>query len=68
MFPTPAGDTFNAFHMPCAASLVMRRVLTVFDLDKDVNLYMTKEILKMEEMNMKTYKRMEDFAEFWEMG
>ncbi len=50
------------------SSLVMRRVLTVFDLDKDVNLYMTKEILKMEEMNMKTYKRMEDFAEFWEMG
>lgn len=50
------------------SNLVLERVLTIFDLDEDTNLYMTKEILKMEELNMKTHKKMEDFAEFWEMG
>ncbi|MGM9915765.1 MAG: McbB family protein [Lactobacillus crispatus] len=48
--------------------LILERVLTIFDLDKDINLYMTKEILKIEELNMKTHRKMEDFAEFWEMG
>lgn len=50
------------------SNLVLERVLTIFDLDEDTNLYITKEILKMEELNMKTHKKMEDFAEFWEMG
>lgn len=50
------------------SNLVLERVLTVFDLDKDINLYLTQEILKIEELNMKTYKKTEDFAEFWEMG
>lgn len=48
--------------------LILERVLTIFDLDKDINLYMTKEILRIEELNMKTHRKMEDFAEFWEMG
>lgn len=48
--------------------LILQRVIKIFDLDNNVNLYMNDVVIRVQEMNMKTYEIIDDFANYWEMG
>lgn len=50
------------------SKILLQRLIEIFDLDNNVNLYLNDIIVKIEELDLKTYKVIADSANYWEVG
>lgn len=48
--------------------LILQRCIEIFDLDNNINLYMNDNFIKIQDMDLKTFKVKNDSANYWEMG